>query len=80
MHPLFIPGVVALVALHPAVSAVEIAVAADALQGGVVVADYAPCLDLCIGVGEGGGEILVKGLGLGLGGRVGDGWQGEGER
>ena len=39
--------------LVPAVCAVEIAVAADAAEDRVVVADYAPCLDVFVG-GSGG--------------------------
>jgi len=43
VRPLLIPGIFTPVPFIPAVGAVEFAVAADAAQCGVVVADGAPC-------------------------------------
>jgi len=42
VRPLFVSRIFAAVALGPAGSAIELAVAADAAEGGVVVADRAP--------------------------------------
>ncbi len=58
MPPLLQAGTLTPMPLHPTVSAVQIPITADALEGGVVIADYAPGGDFCVCVGGGWGGVL----------------------
>ena len=78
MSPLLESGALAPVALHPAIRAVQIAVAPFALQRRVVVADDAPRRDGFVGVPRRCGLRVDRGSGRDYGRRGWCGGQGEG--